>query len=70
MTTTEVERFQLFIDGKALDAASGQTFESQDPFRGETWAVLADGGLEDVDAAVASARSAFETPMAVGRHDG
>ena len=60
MTTTEVERFQLFIGGKLLDAASGQTFESQDPYRGETWAVLADGGPADVDEAVASARSAFE----------
>jgi (Z)-2-((N-methylformamido)methylene)-5-hydroxybutyrolactone dehydrogenase len=60
MTTTEVEKFQLFIGGKALDAASGQTFESQDPYRGETWAVLADGGPVDVDAAVVSARSAFE----------
>lgn len=56
----EVERFRLVIGGKAVDALSGATFESQNPFSGETWAVLADGAPDDVDAAVAAARSALD----------
>ncbi len=59
-TSTELETFGLFIGGKTVDARSGKTFESQNPYTGEAWAVLADGAPEDVDEAVASARSAFE----------
>ncbi|MGE3285436.1 MAG: aldehyde dehydrogenase [Pseudonocardia sp.] len=55
-----LERFQMLIAGKAVDALSGRTFESQNPYTGEPWAVLPDGGPEDVDAAVAAARAAFE----------
>ena len=54
------EEFRLFIHGKSVDARSGRTFESQNPYTGQTWARLADGGPEDIDEAVASARSAFE----------
>ncbi|MBI4942846.1 MAG: aldehyde dehydrogenase [Actinobacteria bacterium] len=59
---TPLERFGLFIDGEVVDASSGRTFESLDPYAGRPWAVLADGGPEDVDRAVASARAAFEGP--------
>ncbi|WP_088283972.1 aldehyde dehydrogenase [Kineosporia sp. A_224] len=59
---TPLERFGLFIDGEVVDAASGRTFESLDPYAGRPWAVLADGGPADVDRAVASARAAFEGP--------
>ena len=52
--------FRLFIGGKAVDAVSGKTFQSQNPYTGQPWAELADGGPEDVDLAVQSARSAFE----------
>lgn len=55
-----LEQFKLFINGKPVDALSGRSFESQNPYTGQAWAVLADGGPEDVDAAVAAARSAFE----------
>ncbi|GGF39334.1 aldehyde dehydrogenase [Marmoricola endophyticus] len=64
MTTTsertDLETFGLFIDGKVVDARSGRTFTSQNPYTGQPWATLADGGPEDVDRAVASARAAFE----------
>jgi Aldehyde dehydrogenase family len=53
-------RFQMLIGGKAVDAASGRTFESQNPFTGQPWAVLPDAGVEDVDAAVAAARAALD----------
>jgi len=58
--TTELEEFQLFIGGKFVDAASGDTFESLDPYRGRAWARVADGAPADIDNAVASARAAFE----------
>ena len=58
--TEDLETFQLFIDGKPVDALSGRTFESQNPYLGRPWARLADGGPEDVDVAVASARAAFD----------
>jgi acyl-CoA reductase-like NAD-dependent aldehyde dehydrogenase len=57
----ELEVFQLFIDGKGVDARSGRTFESQNPYTGEPWAVIADGGPDDIDRAVESSRAAFET---------
>ncbi|GAA1896137.1 aldehyde dehydrogenase [Lapillicoccus jejuensis] len=56
----ELETFRLFIDGRSVDAASGRTFESQNPYTGRAWARVADGGPQDVDRAVASARAAFE----------
>jgi (Z)-2-((N-methylformamido)methylene)-5-hydroxybutyrolactone dehydrogenase len=63
MTATEpttLEEFRLFIDGRSVDALSGRTFESQDPYRGRPWARVADGGPEDVDVAVGAARAAFD----------
>jgi aldehyde dehydrogenase (NAD+) len=58
--TTQLEEFKLFIDGRPVDALSGKTFESENPYTGRPWAVLADGGPDDVDAAVGSARAAFD----------
>ncbi len=56
----ELETFQLFIDGKSVDAVSGATFQSQNPYTGRPWAVIADGGPADIDLAVSSSRQAFE----------
>ena len=60
MPDDELETFRLFIDGKSVDAVSGATFASQNPYPGTAWATIADGGPEDVDLAVASARAAFD----------
>lgn len=60
MSATTLAEFKLFIGGEPVDALSGKTFESQDPYRGEAWATLADAGPEDLDVAVASARAAFD----------
>jgi acyl-CoA reductase-like NAD-dependent aldehyde dehydrogenase len=57
-----MERFAMVIGGKAVDALSGRTFESQNPYTGQPWAVVPDGGPEDVDAAVAAARAALDGP--------
>ncbi|MEV6901228.1 aldehyde dehydrogenase [Amycolatopsis sp. NPDC051372] len=54
------EHFKMLIGGHAADAISGKTFESRNPYTGEPWAVLPDGGPEDVDAAVRAARAALD----------
>ncbi|ALE75348.1 carnitine dehydratase [Pseudonocardia sp. EC080625-04] len=56
----ELETFRMLIDGKATGAASGATFETGNPYTGEPWATVPDGGPADVDAAVAAARSALD----------
>ena len=60
MTATHLEEFKLFIDGRSVDALAGKTFESQNPYTGQPWAVIADGGPDDVDVAVGAARAAFD----------
>ncbi|HXQ66342.1 MAG TPA: aldehyde dehydrogenase [Alphaproteobacteria bacterium] len=54
-------RTQAFIDGKYVDAASGQTFDCVNPATGEVIAKIAACDKEDVDRAVAAARRAFES---------
>jgi gamma-glutamyl-gamma-aminobutyraldehyde dehydrogenase len=53
-------RHQLFIDGDWHDAASGDTFETLSPRDGTVLAHVARGSDADVDAAVRSARQAFD----------
>ncbi|WP_256500541.1 aldehyde dehydrogenase [Pseudonocardia humida] len=50
----------MLIGGRAVDAISGATFESQNPYTGRPWALIPDGGPPDVDAAVAAARAALD----------
>src|SRR5215475_11525138 len=52
-------RTQAFIDGRYVDAASGATFDTLNPATGKLLARVAAGDAEDVDRAVAAARSAF-----------
>ncbi|MEP9365971.1 aldehyde dehydrogenase [Xanthobacter sp. VNH20] len=54
-------RTQVFIDGKTLPAASGETFAAINPATGEVLAQVASGGAADIDRAVASARKSFES---------
>lgn len=56
----ELETFRMLIGGKPSDAVSGRTFETQNPFTGAPWATVPDCGPDDVDAAVAAARSALD----------
>jgi aldehyde dehydrogenase (NAD+) len=55
-----MERFRMLIGGNEVDALSGRTFESDNPYTGEPWAVLPDGGPEDIDVAVGAARAALD----------
>ena len=61
MTTgVAVEPQANFIGGKWVPAASGKTFENRNPAdRDDLVGVYAEGGKEDVDAAVAAAKKAF-----------
>lgn len=56
----ELETFRMLIGGKPSDAASGRTFETQNPFTGAPWATVPDCGRDDVDTAVAAARAALD----------
>jgi len=49
---------KLWIGGKAVPAASGETYEVRNPADGKVLARVAQGGLEDVDAAVRAAAAA------------
>ncbi|HEY0385553.1 MAG TPA: aldehyde dehydrogenase family protein [Pyrinomonadaceae bacterium] len=53
-------KYQLFIDGKWVDAESGKTFTTPNPATGEILAEVAEGDKADIDKAVAAARRAFE----------
>ncbi len=51
---------KLLIDGKQVDAASGETFEVIDPSDNSVLTRVQKGGEEDINRAVQSARKAFE----------
>jgi len=53
---------KMLIDGKWVDAASGEKFETLNPATGEVLATVAEGDAEDINRAVAAARRAFEGP--------
>ena len=62
MTTTSPPQYQLVIDGRRVEAASGLRYDTVDPYLGAPWASAADGDAADVDAAVAAARRALAGP--------
>jgi len=51
---------RLLIGGRWVEAASGRTFDTLNPATGEVLARVARGDGEDIDRAVAAARTAFE----------
>jgi aldehyde dehydrogenase (NAD+) len=57
----------LVIDGKLVPSASGKTFRSINPATEEVIATVSEGGMEDVERAVAAARRAFEGPWSLMR---
>jgi aldehyde dehydrogenase (NAD+) len=54
-----MKKYQMYIDGRYVDAASGKWFDSYNPFTGKVWSQVAEGGAEDVDRAVQAAHRAF-----------
>jgi (Z)-2-((N-methylformamido)methylene)-5-hydroxybutyrolactone dehydrogenase len=63
-TTTDPAQpqYSLVIDGQRVEAATGERYDSVDPFLGAPWASAADGDAEDVNLAVAAARRALSGP--------
>ena len=56
----EPRKYQLFIDGKFVDAESGKTFTTPNPATGATLAEVAEADKADIDKAVDAARRAYE----------
>jgi acyl-CoA reductase-like NAD-dependent aldehyde dehydrogenase len=57
---TGTKTFQNYIAGEWVDAESGETFESVNPATGDTIGTFPRSSAEDVDLAVAAAKTAFE----------
>ncbi|MEX2032892.1 MAG: aldehyde dehydrogenase family protein, partial [Dehalococcoidia bacterium] len=51
---------RMLIDGKLVDATSGKTFPNLNPATEEIIGEVADGGVEDMERAITSARQAFD----------
>ncbi len=60
-TTPTLTRYDMFIDGGWTAAATGEYFESHNPYTGEPWALIPRGNAADVDRAVQSAHKAFRS---------
>lgn len=56
-----MKRYQLRIDGQAVDPAAGVWFETQNPYTGKTWAEIPRSDAQDVDRAVQAAHRALTT---------
>jgi acyl-CoA reductase-like NAD-dependent aldehyde dehydrogenase len=54
-----MQRYQMYIDGRYVDASSGQVFVSENPYTGEPWAEMPRGNQADIEAAVQAAHNAF-----------
>ena len=52
---------KLYIDGQLRDAAGGRTYDVIGPWTGQPVGKAADGSAEDVEAAIAAARRAFDS---------
>ena len=55
-----LQAFGMYINGASVGASNGKIMESLNPYSGKAWATVPDGSKEDIDAAVAAARAAFD----------
>ena len=58
---TEVRHYQMYIDGRWTDAASGETYDVVDPASEKVIARVPKGAVADAEVAVRAAREAFDT---------
>ena len=56
-----MKKHQMLIGGKWVDPASGEWFESVNPFTAKPWALIPRGGKADVERAVGAAKCAFQS---------
>ena len=55
-----MKKLQHYINGEWIDPASGQWFDTENPYTGEVWAQVARGNAEDANRAAKAAHTAFE----------
>src|SRR5690242_14428030 len=55
-----LQAFGMYINGASVGASNGKIMESLNPYSGKPWATVPDGSKEDINAAVAAARAAFD----------
>ncbi len=55
-----MKKYQLYINGIWTDPASGNWFDTENPYTGEIWAQIPRCDERDVDHAVAAAKAAFD----------
>lgn len=60
LKSDEVREYKMLVGGEWVDARSGKTFESINPYTGRVWATAPEADEEDVDRAVRAAREAFD----------
>ena len=58
-TAVKPVSYQMYINGRWVDARDGQKFDTSNPATGEVWARIAEAAPEDVDDAVKVATEAF-----------
>jgi aldehyde dehydrogenase (NAD+) len=58
--TDGIRNYRMLVGGEWVDARSGETFESVNPYTGKVWATAPEADEEDVDRAVRAAREAFD----------
>ena len=56
-----MHNYQIYINGQWRDSASGNSFDSLNPYTGESWASIPQCNAADVEAAVDAANKAFES---------
>jgi (Z)-2-((N-methylformamido)methylene)-5-hydroxybutyrolactone dehydrogenase len=56
---SDLKKYRMLIGGQWVEPASGAWFESTNPYTAAPWALVPRGGEDDVDRAVAAAKSAF-----------
>jgi acyl-CoA reductase-like NAD-dependent aldehyde dehydrogenase len=56
-----IREYRMLVDGEWVEARSGRTFESVNPYSGKVWATAPEAADEDVDLAVGAARRAFDS---------
>ncbi len=59
-TTVNIEEYRMLIDGRLTPARERRSFESVNPSTGDVFARVSDAAIEDVQAAIAAARRAFD----------
>lgn len=60
---TELQYYQMLIDGKWVDSSDGRTFKSMNPATGKSWCRIQEASTKDVDDAVRAAdRACNEGP--------